>query len=251
VTLRLQRRTSGKRHFCRFARLLLFAPYVLAVPCAAADWHAASEAMGRRLGQFSAYLDQTFRKRDGGFAASKDKLAIIVAGKKTGTGFILREGSRCWLYTNAHVVDGVATASVRATLISNVILSLGTCQRAQGLDLVRFALAGPMPAFVPECNVPDIGETITILGNSDGRGVVTEIRGRILGVGPQQIEVDAPFVIGNSGSPVLNRAGRVVGVASYLRNCRDSSDWSKANTRYNGVRRFALRLSGLRWIARP
>ncbi len=204
--------------------------------------------MGRRLGQFSAYLDQTFRKRDGGFAASKDKLAIIVAGGKTGTGFILRDGSRCWLYTNAHVVDGVPAGDVRATLIGNTVLSLGACQRAQGLDLVRYALAGPMPAFLPERNVPDIGETITILGNSDGRGVVTEIRGHILGVGPQQIEVDAPFVIGNSGSPVLNRAGRVVGVASYLRNCRDNSDWSKKNTRYNGVRRFAIRLNAVRWI---
>ena len=49
-------------------------------------------------------------------------------------------------------------------------------------------------------------------------------------------------------SPVLNRAGRVVGVASYLRNCRDNTDWSKTNTRYNGIRRFALRLSGIRWI---
>ncbi len=222
-----------------------------ALPGAAADWQSASEAMGRRLGRFSAYLDHAFRKRDGRFSASKDKLAIIVAGKKTGTGFLLRDGDRCWLYTNAHVVDGVSGEDVRATLINNSVLSLGACQRARGLDLVRFALAGPLPAFFPERNVPDIGESITILGNSDGRGVVTEIRGHILGVGPSQIEVDAPFVVGNSGSPVLNRAGRVVGVASYLRNCRDNSDWSKKNTRYNGVRRFAIRVSGVRWVAVP
>ena len=115
---------------------------------------------------------------------------------------------------------------------------------------MRFVVTGPLPAFTLERNLPDIGETITILGNSDGRGVVTEIRGHILGVGPQQIEVDAPFVVGNSGSPVLNRAGRVVGVASYLRNFRDNADWSKKNTRYNGIRRFALRLSGIRWQVR-
>ena len=232
-------------------RALMALLLAAALSGAAADWQAASEAMGRRLGQFSAYLDHAFRKRDGRFSASKDKLAIIVAGKKTGTGFLLRDGDRCWLYTNAHVVDGVSGGDVRATLINNTVLSLGACQRAQGLDLVRFALAGPLPAFFPERNVPDIGESITILGNSDGRGVVTEIRGHILGVGPRQIEVDAPFVIGNSGSPVLNRAGRVVGVASYLRNCRDNSDWSKKNTRYNGVRRFAVRLSGIRWVAVP
>jgi len=222
---------------------------LLASPCAA-DWQTASEAMARRMGAFSAYLDQTFRKRDGGFAGAKDKLAVIVAGTKAGTGFILREGNRCWLYTNAHVIGNAAPGDVHATLLNNTVLTLGPCQRAQGLDLVRFSLSGPLPAFVPERNVPDIGETITILGNSDGRGVVTEIRGHILGVGPLQVEVDAPFVAGNSGSPVLNRAGRVVGVASYLRNFRNDADWSKKNTRYNGVRRFALRLSGIRWQER-
>ena len=249
MTWRLQ---WGRRRTGRFPQGLAIALLLAAaLPGAAADWQAMSDAMTRRLGQFSAYLDQTFRKREGGFAAAKDKLAVIVAGKKAGTGFIMRDGNRCWLYTNAHVVDGTAPCNVSATLINNTVLSLGACQRAQGLDLVRFALSGPLPAFVPERNVPDIGESIAILGNSDGRGVVTEIRGHILGVGPQQIEVDAPFVIGNSGSPVLNRAGRVVGVASYLRNCRDNSDWSKKNTRYNGIRRFAIRLSGIRWIAMP
>ena len=241
----------GKRG-SRFLRGLLLALLpAAALPCAAVDWQATSEAIGVRLGQLSAYLDKAFRKRDGGFAGAKDKLAVIVAGKNAGTGFIMREGDSCWLYTNAHVVKGAAVPAVRATLLNNTVLKLGVCQRAQGLDLVRFALSGPMPAFLPERNVPDIGETVTVLGNSDGRGVVTEIRGHIVGVGPQQIEVDAPFVAGNSGSPVLNRAGRVVGVASYLRNCRDNTDWSKANTRYNGIRRFALRLTGVRWMAMP
>ena len=249
MTWRLQSRLSGKRHSCRFACFLLSVLVLLAVPCAA-DWQTASEAMARRMGEFSAYLDQTFRKRDGGFTGAKDKLAVIVAGTKAGTGFILREGNRCWLYTNAHVIGNAAPGDVRATLLNSTVLTLGPCQRAQGLDLVRFALSGPLPAFAPERNVPDIGEPITILGNSDGRGVVTEMRGHILGVGPLQVEVDAPFVAGNSGSPVLNRAGRVVGVASYLRNFRNDADWSKKNTRYNGVRRFALRLSGIRWQER-
>ena len=238
-----------KRRSGRFLWGLLIALLSVAAPqCAAVDWQAASEALGRRMGQFSAYLDKAFRKRDGGFAGAKDKLAVIVAGKSAGTGFIMREGDGCWLYTNAHVVKGLPVAAVRATLLNSTVLQLGACQRAQGLDLVRFTLVGPLPAFVRERNMPDIGEAVTVLGNSDGRGVVTEIRGHIVGVGPQQIEVDAPFVAGNSGSPVLNRAGRVVGVARYLRNCRDNTDWSKTNTRYNGVRRFALRLSGIRWI---
>jgi len=226
---------------------------LLAVPLVGrcVDWQAASDAMSRRMGEFSAYLDNAFRKRDGGFAGAKDKIAVICAGKKAGTGFVVRENDRCWLYTNAHVVDGVQTCDVRATLLNDTVLALGERQQARGRDLVRFALAGPMPAFSQERNLPDIGEAIVVLGNSDGRGVVTEIRGRILGVGPKELEIDAPFVAGNSGSPVLNRSGRVVGIASYLRNCRNGADWSKRDTRFNGIRRFALRPSGLDWISQP
>ena len=44
-----------------------------------------------------------------------------------------------------------------------------------------------------------------------------------------------------------DRAGRVVAVATYLRDCRDDRDWSKRHTRFNGIRRFALRLSGVTW----
>ena len=119
----------------RVQRCVLFAILlVAALHGVAADWQAASEAMGRRLGQFSAYLDQAFRKRDGGFAGAKDKLAVIVAGKKAGTGFILRTDDGCWLYTNAHVVGDTPPGIVRATLLNNTTLNLGPCHRAGRAD---------------------------------------------------------------------------------------------------------------------
>lgn len=182
---------------------------------------------------------------DGAFVAAKDKLAIVVAGDKTGTGFLLRDGGRVFLLTNAHVVRGAP--AVEATRLDGVPLRLGDFEVAHDRDLARFEVDSDLPAFVAETRTPDIGAPIVVLGNSDGRGVVTEIRGRVLGVGPQEIEVDAGFVVGNSGSPVLNRAGRVLAIASYLRDCRDDSDWSKTGTRFNGIRRFAVRPRGILW----
>jgi len=184
-------------------------------------------------------------KRHDAFNSAKGKLAVIVAGAKAGTGFLVREGGRVWLMTNAHVVRGEPL--VRATLLDGSTLALGACEYAAGRDLARFAVTGPRPALEVRKGLPDVGERVTVLGNTDGRGVITEINGSIVGVGPTEIEVDAAFAIGNSGSPVIDRNGAVVAVASYLRDCRNDADWSKRNTRFNGIRRFALRLSGVRW----
>ena len=165
-------------------------------------------------GQFSRKKSSATR-----FEEVKDKLVVIVCGEKAGSGFIVRDGGRPYLFTNAHVVQRGAVIAHR---LDGTRLMLGPRDEAVGRDMV-------------------------VLGNSDGRGVVTEIRGKVIGVGPREIEVDAAFVIGNSGSPVLDRHGRVIGIATYLRDCRDDADWSKANTRFNGIRRFALRLLGTRW----
>ena len=184
-------------------------------------------------------------KRHDAFAAAKTKLAVVVTGAKAATGFLVRDGGRTWLMTNAHVVRDQAL--VRATMLDGTTLALGPCEYAAGRDLARFPVDGRRPALELRAGLPDVGERITVLGNTDGRGVMTEIDGRIVGVGPTELEIDAAFTTGNSGSPVLDRAGRVVAVATYLRDCRDDRDWSKRHTRFNGVRRFALRLSGVTW----
>ena len=190
-------------------------------------------------GQFSRKKSPATR-----FEEVKDKLVVIVCGEKAGSGFIVRDGGRPYLFTNAHVVQRGAVIAHR---LDGTRLMLGPRDEAVGRDMVRFALDESMPAFDLAAGVPDIGDPVVVLGNSDGRGVVTEIRGKVIGVGPREIEVDAAFVIGNSGSPVLDRHGRVIGIATYLRDCRDDADWSKTNTRFNGIRRFALRLLGTRW----
>ena len=190
-------------------------------------------------GQFSRKKSSATR-----FEEVKDKLVVIVCGEKAGSGFIVRDGGRPYLFTNAHVVQRGAVIAHR---LDGTRLMLGPRDEAVGRDMVRFALDESMPAFDLAAGVPDIGDPVVVLGNSDGRGVVTEIRGKVIGVGPREIEVDAAFVIGNSGSPVLDRHGRVIGIATYLRDCGDDADWSKTNTRFNGIRRFALRLLGTRW----
>jgi hypothetical protein len=90
-------------------------------------------------------------------------------------------------------------------------------------------------------------ESVKIYGNSDGKGVITEIKGEIIGIGPKELEVSSEFVQGNSGSALLNDLGEVVGVATYAIKDFNPDDWVKADTRFSRARRFALRLNDLKW----
>jgi hypothetical protein len=46
---------------------------------------------------------------------------------------------------------------------------------------------------------------------------INTITGRIVGIGPDLVEVDAPFQPGNSGSPIIHlKSGKVVGLATYV-----------------------------------
>ena len=79
------------------------------------------------------------------------------------------------------------------------------------------------------------------MGNSEGAGVITSSKSRIMGIGPDEIEVESDFVPGNSGGPVINEAEQVVGIATYIKNPVDKPDWAKKDTRYEKPRRFTIR----------
>lgn len=104
-----------------------------------------------------------------------------------------------------------------------------------------------LPFLEVEPELPTVREAVTVMGNSDGAGVATQISGQVLGVGPELVEVDAKFVQGNSGSPILNGAGRVIGVASFATRDEDVNNWVKNGTRFNTVRRFGYRLNHVQW----
>lgn len=238
----------------KFEYILISFVAIVATECfAQVQTHAKPSALEeisarmRELGEGFKAAKGQFRKKTPPptrFEAVKDKLVVITCGDMAGSGFVVRDGGRPYLFTNKHVVENGAVVAHR---LDGTRLALGPRDNAVGRDMVRFALDEPVPAFDLAAGIPDIGDPVVVLGNSDGRGVVTEIRGKVVGVGPREIEIDAAFVIGNSGSPVLDRHGRVIGIATYLRDCRNDEDWSKKNTRFNGIRRFALRLLGTRW----
>ena len=119
---------------------------------------------------------------------------------------------------------------------------------AVGEDIFCMALpAGgtPLPIMRGVDSNAAIGDDVAVLGNGEGQGVINTIIGRIVGIGPDLVEVDAPFVPGNSGSPIIHlKTGKVIGVATYSVTNQYDVTTSRKLTR-PVIRRFGYRLDGV------
>lgn len=182
------------------------------------------------------------------FSAAKDKLVIVKGDNSCGSGFVMEmeDGNKFFL-TNKHVVDG--EKRIDAILLNGTKLTLGQFEIATNRDLVRFSLPKNTPALSAEDGEPNLGDRAYVFGNSDGQGVATDLAGHVTGVGPETIEVDARFIQGNSGSAVLNDNGKVIGVATYAIQDTSPEDWTKKDSRFSDIRRFAVRFAGVKWQA--
>lgn len=177
-------------------------------------------------------------------------LAIITAGTSTGSGFLCEISGRIRLVTNEHVLR--KGRPISASLINGRKLKLGsTIQLSNDSDLaiIDIVETNDLATLVLSQRAPLIGEQIYVFGNSDGGGVATALEGKIIGIGPDRIEIDAAFVLGNSGSPIMFSDKSVVAVATYVQRSTDPKDWVKKGTRFEDTRRFGLLLSNRTWIS--
>jgi Flp pilus assembly protein TadD len=137
----------------------------------------------------------------------------------TGSGFFVRPGQ---VLTNLHVVEGAHRAEIRT------FEGKGKTYQVKGLvdvdqegDLALMSI--DMPAERTRtveltATIPDEGERIFVIGNplrlegSVADGIVSAVR-EVPGLG-RIVQITAPISHGNSGSPVFNMKGQVVGVVT-------------------------------------
>lgn len=130
-----------------------------------------------------------------------------------GSGFLFEMDDQLYCMTNQHVA--ATPARLRIKLIDGTELDHGQTEFASDRDLARILITTDTAAF-KIVRAPELGEPITVLGNSFGAGRVTTLSGQVTGLNHWEVESTATFVSGNSGSPILAAGNEVVGVATLI-----------------------------------
>jgi len=151
-------------------------------------------------------------------------VAIVTYDEKgdaltTGSGFFIRPGQ---VVTNLHVMRGAYRSEVKTLEGKGRVFAIaGILAVDEEGDLALLSVATPPER--PRSNelasgLPEEGEKIFVIGNplklegSVSDGIVSAVR-EVPGVG-KIIQITAPISHGNSGSPIFNLKGQVIGVVT-------------------------------------
>lgn len=141
-------------------------------------------------------------------------------GSSTGTGVILsREG---YIVTNNHVVDGASEITIQLTDDRMFPAKLVGSDGATDLAVLRIEAGELIPAQFGDSEALRVGDSVVAIGDPLGtefRGTMTNgivsainrdvsVNGRILNL----IQTNAALNSGNSGGPLINCYGQVVGI---------------------------------------
>ena len=181
------------------------------------------------------------------FATVKKRVVLVHTKEGVGTGFLVKMDGKKYVMSNDHVVRSSSTPEM--VLVDGTKLKLGAFSTASDRDLARFeVLDYNGDCFEFAKTSPNNGDEVWVYGNSSGDDVITSLKGHVTGVGSKVVKVDAEFVQGNSGSPILDKNGKVIAVAAYLKNGSEGKDWTKKGTQFDDVRRFGIRLTNVEWV---
>lgn len=183
-------------------------------------------------------------------ADKKSAIVVITGDKGSGTGFFAKIKDTVFLVTNMHVLSG--QTSIKARTMEGEDVQIGGIFGAQNADIALLKLAKEPKAYFesePSVNTAHkTGDLILVPGNSLGGGTILQTEGKIVAIGPDKIEHDAPTFHGNSGSPILSTSTwKVLGIdtESVTVSLSDKSDRSSAGNNGSQIK-SSIRLFGYR-----
>jgi S1-C subfamily serine protease len=164
----------------------------------------------------------------------------------TGSGFFIRPGQ---VVTNLHVIRGSQKVEIKTLDGKGRVFPVsGAAAVDEEGDLALLSVVMPQErsrASKLSNSLPDEGERIFVIGNplklegSVSDGIVSAVR-EVPNVG-RIIQITAPISHGNSGSPVFNSKGEVIGVVTVKVTNGQNINLAIASARVNALRPGKLR----------
>ncbi len=184
------------------------------------------------------------------------KALVIVEGDYSdGSGFVAKMHGQFFIVTNQHVLSGNKKFTITG-MDGTKYPTNGPLYGAMDYDVAILKIPAELATNYLEIQDDPQAETkpddpVTVPGNSEGNGIALQIHGKLIGVGPQLVEVDAKFVHGNSGSPIIHRpSGKVIGIATMVKKIQVDALSKAANIQE--LHWFGYRLDNIksdRWSA--
>ena len=167
---------------------------------------------------FKDFFDDFFKRNQPGQPGQPEGETRPRSVSSLGSGFIIDASGI--IVTNNHVVEGAGTIEVR--LQDSTVLKAELVGRDPKTDLAVLRVKSDKPLPVVPLGDSDklrIGEWVLAIGNPFGLGGsvslgIVSARNRDINAGPYDdfIQTDAAINKGNSGGPLFNLQGEVVGI---------------------------------------
>ncbi|MDP4039426.1 MAG: trypsin-like peptidase domain-containing protein [Candidatus Pacearchaeota archaeon] len=146
------------------------------------------------------------------------KVVSVTTDASAGTGFVIDE--RGYIMTNNHILEG--SSFVNVVTFDDRLLSAQIIWSDSFTDLALLKVNVPLNSFkIADSNEIDVGAKVIAIGNPLGlsftvtEGIVSAV-GR---TGPnglsRYIQTDVTLNPGNSGGPLINKNGEVIGVNNF------------------------------------
>ncbi len=149
--------------------------------------------------------------------SAKPRQAASPTQRSSGSGFFVSTAGH--IITNRHVVDGCGKVTVSIDGVDKPVM-VESVDEANDLALLKALTSKSAPAAFRQSRRANLGEQVVVAGYplsgllSAGLNVTTGTISALAGLqdNPRVIQITAPVQAGNSGGPLLDKSGHVIGV---------------------------------------
>ena len=145
-----------------------------------------------------------------------------VTGAAAGSGFVITEDG--YILTNYHVIDGANSIKVTFSDGKEYTATYVGGEEANDIAVIKVEATGLTPVVIGSSSDMLVGEQVTTIGNPLGELTFSETTGIISaldrtitmsdGNKMNMIQTDCAINSGNSGGPLFNSHGEVIGIVS-------------------------------------